>query len=366
MSYEQRTNTTVLIAEHRVHIAHMSIEKNVALAPLTTIKLGGSAQHFTSIASVDELIEALQFARSEGLAVHILGGGSNTIFSDAGFAGLVIHVGLTGVTIDEGGRVTAAAGENWDELVRQTIGQGLAGFETLSGIPGLVGATPMQNVGAYGQEVAQTITQVKALDRETLEEVSFTNEECQFEYRGSRFKYQDKEKYVITEVTYQLRPNGEPTVTYPQLIEALSDHEITAGVAGLAEVRRVVLGLRSKKSMIVDPADPHSRSCGSFFVNPVLNQTELTTLQETMQTDDVPTFVDDEGGTARVPAAWLIEQAGFTKGERRGGVGISANHPLALVNYEGTTTELLALAEEVRQGVEKKTGLSLTREPVVV
>ncbi|MAF80753.1 UDP-N-acetylenolpyruvoylglucosamine reductase [bacterium] len=226
----------------------------------------------------------------------------------------------------------------------------------------------MQNVGAYGQQVSEVITKVEALERSTGKVVSFTNQECDFDYRSSRFKYKDEGKYIITKVTYRLDPAGSPTVGYPQLAEKLGDEDIESGTSGLKKVREATLALRRSKSMVVDPKDPNSRSCGSFFVNPVLGMAQYDALVKRVQAqgiaEPVPNFAS--GVDVKVPAAWLIEQAGFKKGERRGGVGISENHPLALVNHDGTTQQLLALAQEIIQEVLDQFDVELVREPVLV
>ena len=350
------------------------MQQNVLLAPLTTIGLGGAAKYYARGSSVEEIKEALTFAQHHDLAVQVMAGGSNTVFPEAGFSGLVLKVELAGVELDEDGTVVAAAGESWDRLVQQAIKLGLAGLENLSGIPGSVGATPIQNVGAYGQEVAQTITSLKAIDRATLKEVVFSNDDCQFVYRSSRFKGNDRDRFIITAVTYQLRPQGEATLVYPQLREALNDGQALANLAPgqvqLTVVREAVLLLRQAKSMVIDEADPHSRSCGSFFMNPQLTAAELEQLtrrhHEAGGQGSVPTFVDSDDGAARVPAAWLIEQSGFAKGDRRDKVGISPNHALALVNYGGTTKALLALAGEIIAVVKKRFDIELIIEPVVV
>jgi UDP-N-acetylmuramate dehydrogenase len=336
--------------------------ERVPLAPLTTIGLGGTARYFISCAKVAELQQALVFARERKLPVAVLGGGSNTVFADGGFDGLVIHVALSGTTFGADGKVAAGAGEKWDDLVRSSVERGLAGIECLSGIPGLVGATPMQNVGAYGQQVADVITGVTALDRRTLEVVSLNNRQCVFSYRQSRFKGADFGQYIITAVMYQLEPGGQPKLKYPELAAAVSDRP------SLMEVREAVLALRRRKSMVVNAADPYSRSCGSFFMNVVLSKGDFDRLcQRYAQqggSGDVPSFPD--GDCRKVPAAWLVEQAGFSKGERRGKVGISPNHALALVNYGGTSAELLDLAADIQAAVKKTFGLTLVREPVVV
>ncbi len=249
----------------------------------------------------------------------------------------------------------------------------MAGLENLSGIPGSVGATPIQNVGAYGQEVAQTIVRVQALDRKSKNIVSFTNKECRFEYRGSRFKYQDRDRYIITHVTYLLARKGTTKLDYPKLrdeIDRLSFNNLKPGREQLLTVREAVLVLRQRKSMVINQHDPNTQSCGSFFVNPVVSIDQLKNLQNQIQTQGesalIPTFIDSDDGVARVPAAWLIEKAGFNKGERHGDVGISDNHTLALVNYGGTTVDLLAFAHEIQEMVKSKFNITLAFEPVIV
>jgi UDP-N-acetylmuramate dehydrogenase len=352
----------------------MHVRENVVLSDCTTIGLGGPARYFVECSSVAEVQEAIVWAREHDVSMHILGGGSNSLFADEGFAGLVVAIRIMGIEFEDGGVVTAGAGEQWDSLVVQSIERGLAGIECLSGIPGLVGATPMQNVGAYGQEVAEVIVLVDAVDRTTGQIVTFTNEECQFAYRGSRFKSDDAEKYIITSVQYALKSDGEPTLRYPQLASAAAGVD-GSGEAALKRVRQAVLALRRSKSMLVDAKDPNSRSCGSFFVNPVIPKEHLQKIQQ--QFSDVPFFTGEEtphGSAAanwaehsvKIPAAWLVEHAGFSKGFRRKGVGISDNHPLALVNHGGTTTALLELAADIQNAVLNKFEIQLEREPVVV
>lgn len=339
-------------------------QENVILAPHTTIRLGGPARFFVSVKSADTLREALREAGEKNLRVHILGGGSNTVFADNGFDGLVIKIDLKGVEfVDSGGDVLvmAQAGEVWERLAAETVRRNLAGFECLAGIPGQVGGTPVQNVGAYGQEVAQTIVEVAAVDRRTLAPVRLTNAECGFSYRMSRFKADDADRFVIVAVTYRLKKNGEPCLEYQQVRDKAGER------AGLKSVREIVLSLRKAKSMVIDPRDSNTRSCGSFFMNPTLEMAHLEKLQRWADEHNqgkAPFFM--AGGKVLVPAAWLVERAGFAKGLRRDGVGISDNHPLALVNYGGTSATLLALAGDIQRAVQDKFGISLIREPVVV
>lgn len=341
------------------------VREGVSLASLTTIGLGGPARYYARCSSLAALQRVLALVARRGWPVHVLGGGSNTVFSDLGFAGLVVHVAWRGITMRRSGRqvfVCAQAGEPWDSLVRRCAVGGLAGLECLSGIPGLVGATPMQNVGAYGQQVSDTIAAVRALNRKTLTVESFSAAACNFAYRHSRFKDDDRDRYIILEVVYRLAAGGRPMLDFPQVAAA-------AGSApSLVAVRRAVLTLRRRKSMVVRASDPHSRSCGSFFLNPILSQAAWRALQERYRaqggTDEVPAY--PAGHHIKVPAAWLVEHSGVRRGERRGGVGISPNHALALVNYSGTSAGLLKLAQEVGSRVERTFGIQLVREPEVV
>lgn len=353
----------------------LTIQRNIPLAPLTTLGLGGPAAEFAACTTIDDLRQAVRSTVVRMAPLHILGGGSNTIVPDEGTTGLVVHIALRGVKFTDDGDgvlVDAAAGEPWDELVLRCINEGLGGLECLSGIPGLVGATPIQNVGAYGQEVSQTIVHVDVLDRSTLEERTFAGGECGFRYRQSRFKSDDAGRFILTSVTFRLRKQARPEIRYPELGRYLQEIgetvSLPAGKPALDVVRNAVLTLRKRKSMVIDPADPNTRSVGSFFVNPVLHPAELEEAKRrwTGSGGDVPlpTFPSDEG--LKIPAGWLVEHAGFPKGYRKGGAGISANHALALVNYGGTTRELLELAEEIQAVVFGRFGIRLEREPVVL
>ena len=351
------------------------IRNNVALADYTTLKLGGNAKLFAECRSQTELVAALEYARKHHVRTHVLGGGSNTIFHDEGFDGLVIKIAMHGVQfIREEGvvRMVVAAGETWDDFVNLCVSHGLAGIECLSGIPGLVGATPIQNVGAYGQEVSETIESVKAIQRDTLHQRTFAHQDCMFAYRRSRFNHGDLDAFVITEVTFRLQADKEPEVRYAELQKYIDVNMnlsgLSAGQPKLEAVRNAVLALRKTKSMVIDAADLHSRSVGSFFKNPLLNKNEFSDFQQRCVAagieESAPSF--PAGGRVKVAAAWLVENAGYRKGFRSGGVGVSANHSLALVNYGGTTFELLALAEEIQLKVEEMFGILLEREPVIV
>ncbi|NUN69883.1 MAG: UDP-N-acetylmuramate dehydrogenase [Bacteroidetes bacterium] len=353
----------------------MVILRNIPLADRTTIRLGGPASHFCSCATVDDLRDALLYAQQHGLRVQLLGGGSNTVFSDVGFNGLVIGVDLKGITYrEEEGAVLAevAAGEDWDQFVAATVRKGYAGIECLSGIPGSVGATPIQNVGAYGQEVKDTIVSVTVLDRSTSDVRTFTLSECAFSYRTSRFKTTDAGRYIVTSVSFRLQPNGRPTIHYPEVrkkIEASVDLQaLKDGTESLTAVRTIVLALRAGKSMVIDPNDPNTRSVGSFFLNPIVGDEALAAVRRTWETigDGTPVPVFPFGAQTKIPAAWLIERSGFTKGYTRNGVGISARHTLALVNLGGTTAALMELAAEIQQGVFRTFGLHLEMEANII
>lgn len=336
----------------------MKLLEHVALAPRTTLGLGGPARFYVKAADDAALIEALEWARSESVEARVLGGGSNLVVADAGFDGLVIEMAQRGLQID-GGHLTAAAGEDWDELVARCVAEDLAGVECLSGIPGRVGATPIQNVGAYGQEVSQTIERVRVLDRESLEQRTLSPDECEFGYRDSMFK-RTPGRYVVLEVTFALTPGGAPLLAYAELQRALDGDAAPA----LAKVRETVIALRRRKSMVLDPADPNGRSAGSFFTNPIVAPAVADRLVEASD-EPVPRWPTDDG-RVKLAAGWLIERAGMTKGARRGAVGISTAHALALVHHGGgTTAELLALADEVRDAVEARFGVRLVREPTL-
>ena len=336
------------------------------LADYTTVHLGGPARRFVRAVTEEDLTEAVRAADSGGEPLLVLGGGSNLVVADRGFDGTVVQVATAGVRRGpEPGLVTVAAGEDWDAVVAGTVAAGLSGLECLSGIPGKAGATPIQNVGAYGQEVADTITAVRTYDRVTKEIDIFPNDRCGFGYRTSVFKRDDARRHIVLSVTFQLAEQsaGLP-VRYAELASALG---VSPGdQVASTEVRSAVIDLRRRKGMVIDPADPDTRSAGSFFVNPVLDGAALAAV-EAAAGAPVPRF-DAGDGLVKVPAAWLIERAGFAKGYSLGdGARISAKHTLALVNSGSATTEgLLALARQIRDGVRDVFGVSLTPEPVLI
>jgi len=344
------------------------------LAQHTTLGLGGPARYFHECTTEAELREALTWARERRLRVQIMGGGSNLVVVDAGFPGLVLKLAIGGIALREttqGVELTAAAGVEWDALVRQVVERGWTGIECLSGIPGTVGATPIQNVGAYGQEIAETLVSVRCLERAGLTEVVFPRDQCEFAYRSSRFKSRDHDHYIVLDITLRLYRDRLPQLRYAELAQAVRHHgelERLAPADAVSVLRNTVLELRRRKSMVLDPTDPNGRSVGSFFMNPVLSADAFERLVHRWgaagEGDGIPTFPAD--GRVKVPAAWLIEHAGFGRGYRRGGVGISTRHALALVNHGGTTAELLALAEAIERAVYERFGVRLEREPVVV
>jgi len=326
------------------------MQRHVALAPLTTLGIGGPAKFFVEARSVDEVRDAVDWAKSNGEPLLVLAGGSNVLIADEGFNGLVLHLDLRGMNVEKNGMVKAAASEQWDELVALAVAKNLAGVECLSGIPGSTGATPIQNVGAYGQDVSETIVAVDVFDRATGRLTSLTNDECRFAYRDSVFKHEAKDRYIVLSVTFQLRPDGPPLLRYPELQDFAGD------AADLQQVRDAVIAIRRRKGMVIDPTDPDTRSDGSFFMNPIVSADKLVQLGE------MPHF--PAGGKIKLSAAWLIENAGFRKGFVRGNVGISSKHTLAIINRGGgRAREILELARLIQESVREKFGVELQPEP---
>ena len=356
------------------------LRHDVPLAPLTTLGLGGPASHLADAGDAAGVREALDWSRERDVPVLVLGGGSNVILPDAGFEGLVLRARAPGVSFEEGagrgeaaGRVVvrAGAGVPWDEVVRASVERGLVGIECLSGIPGWCGAAPMQNIGAYGQELAETLVAVTAYDRDDGEVVRLPSDACGFGYRTSCFKAADRDRFVILSLELALAPDARPRPRYPELAEAVAREADLATLSPGEAVRLVrerVLALRRAKSMVIDPDDPDTRSAGSFFLNPVLSARAFDGLVERLAEHGIAAPVPSypSPGGVKVPAAWLVERAGFRKGERRGGVGISSVHALALVNRDGTAAELLELAASIQDAVERISGLRLEIEPTIV
>lgn len=343
----------------------MRMEENKPLAPFTTFGIGGPARWFLEAASEDEIAEAAAWADERAVKLFVLGGGSNLLVSDAGFDGLVMRVGLRGITAkdEEGQRIyQAAAGEDWDGFVAFSTEAECAGIECLAGIPGTIGGTPVQNVGAYGQEVASAIERVRAFDLREHAFVEFTAAECGFAYRRSRFNTVDRGRYIVTRVDYRLSPGGAPTVRYAELERALKTEGREMSVA---EVADVVRGVRQSKGMLLVEGDPNCRSAGSFFKNPVVSEEQVRRIAAAVGKE--PPRFPAGADQVKLPAAWLIEQAGFAKGYALGAAAISSRHTLALVNLGGASAaEVLALAGEIAAAVEERFGLRLEMEPVMV
>lgn len=336
------------------------VKENVLLAPLTTIGVGGRARYFVEVKSEDEVREALQFARGNGLPVFILGGGSNIVVSDDGFPGLVVRndiKGFRGEIVGGKARARVGGGENWDEAVRRTVEAGWAGLENLSGIPGTVGAAPVQNIGAYGASVDRVLTEVRVIDMETLKETVLSRKECEFAYRESVFKRKPG-KFFITEVTFELVPGGEPdAASYPDIQKYFADR---AGKPTLSEMRLAIIEIRSRKGMVILPGHEAFRSVGSFFKNPVVERGAIERVNVSCPN---PWFWEQEDGKVKVSAACLVEQSGFAKGYKEGAVGISPKHPLSLINLGGASArEIAAFAKKIKTVVWDKFGIELEEE----
>ncbi len=340
------------------------------------MQVGGRAGRLVTAATTEALVEAVRAADSTGEPVLVLSGGSNVVIADAGFPGTVVHVATRGVRVESADRcggvsLRVAAGEPWNPLVDRAVAEGWAGVEALAGIPGATGSTPIQNVGAYGQEVAQTVAQVRVWDRRTASVRTFASAECGFTYRDSVFK-QTAGRYVVLDVLFQLRVAdlSEP-VRYPALADELGVLEGTRHP--LAEVRDAVLALRRRRGMVLDPADPDTRSCGSFFTNPVLDPAQLAALQARAgarlgdAAARLPLWATPSGG-AKTSAAWLLEHAGFGKGfGMPGPAALSTKHPLAVTNRgSASAADVVDLARTVRDGVAERFGVRLQPEPVLV
>ncbi len=348
---------------------------DVPLAPRTTLGVGGYAARYVEARTEEAVLEALAWARSQRLEVTVLGGGSNVLVADRGVDGLVLRVAVSGYNqAIEGDRVTlsAGAGESWDALVATTVEQGWAGLECLSGIPGDVGAAPIQNIGAYGQEAGEVITFVYGIDRRSGATVGIDRLGCRFGYRDSVFKRKASGRFVIVGVTFSLQRGGAAAVRYAELERYLRD--AGAGPSpSLAEVRKAVLELRRRKSMLVEPGDENARSAGSFFVNPTLDEEAFARVRARIEAasvldagEPIPQF-SAGAGRVKIPAAWLIERAGFKKGTADGAVGLSTRHTLAIVNRGGATAEdILRFARRVRDVVLSRFGVRLVPEPMML
>jgi UDP-N-acetylmuramate dehydrogenase len=352
------------------------LQENIPLAPLTTIRIGGPARYFVEAGNVGEVQEAVTFARSRDLPLFVLGGGSNLVIADAGWPGLVLKIAIQGINQvqhsghDDHGKIRfdAGAGESWDRFVSHTVMARCAGVECLSGIPGSVGGTPVQNVGAYGQEVSETIASVQVLDLQDDKDNQVRElcpQACGFSYRASIFNTTERGRFIVLRVTYALTPGGAPHIAYADLQRHFEGRET---MPDLAETREAVRHIRARKGMLLVPGDSDCLSAGSFFKNPVLSEDQHKDLQQRAAARGltVPTYPALET-RKKVSAAWLVERSGFAKGFGSGPVGISTRHALAIVNHGGATAkEVIALQEQIQQRVEEIWSVRLEPEPVMV
>jgi UDP-N-acetylmuramate dehydrogenase len=345
------------------------IRRDVPLAPLTTFELGGPARFFCQATTSEDVVWALRWAGDQNLSVFVLGGGSNVVVGDGGFAGLVLQLLARGTEFRSQGDhvlLEAQAGEPWDDVVAAAVARDLAGIECLSGIPGTAGATPIQNVGAYGQEVADTLRWLRVLDRRTLEVRELPAADCGFAYRSSIFK-REPGQVIVLSASFALRPGAQPVLAYQELANALAGRTRPS----LSEVREAVLDLRRQKSMVYDAGDPNRRSAGSFFTNPIVGADQAAAVSAqavgerlVQAPEEVPQFPLPDG-RVKLAAGWLVEHAGVMRGLRMGPVGVSSRHALALVHHGGgSTADLIRLAVHVRDTVAARFGITLAPEPV--
>jgi UDP-N-acetylmuramate dehydrogenase len=345
----------------------MQFLEEVPLASYTTFQIGGPARWFAEAASEEDIAAGVAFARDRQLPLFVLGGGSNLLVSDVGFPGLVLHIALRGIaSTHELGRpiISAAAGEDWDGLVAYAVAANYAGVECLSGIPGTVGGTPVQNVGAYGQEVSQTIVTVRAFDRKTTQFVDLPASACGFSYRRSVFNSTQRERYVVSRVDYALNKNGLANFVYADLARYFAARNVVS--PSLAEVRDAVRTIRWQKGMLIVPGDADCRSAGSFFKNPVVPVTVVDSLAKQLGVEihSIPAYPAQDG-EVKLSAAWLIERAGYQKGYALGNAGISSRHTLALINRGGASAaDVLALRDKVTDTIASRFAIRLEPEPV--
>ena len=348
----------------------MQVEENIALAPLTTFRIGGPARFLIEAKSPGDVQEAVTFARSRNLPLFVLGGGSNLVVADTGWPGAVLKIAIAGIEqrpgLHEGKTLfDAGAGESWDRFVSHAVAAGCAGVECLSGIPGSVGGTPVQNVGAYGQEVSQTIESVEVLDLRDGQVRELCGKACGFSYRSSIFNTSERGRFIILRVTYALIPGDAPHLEYADLKRHF---EGSATSPTLSETRDAVRQIRSLKGMLIVPGDPDCQSAGSFFKNPVLTEAEHEDLQQRAEQKGLtlPSY-PALASKKKISAAWLVEKSGFARGYNVGNVGISRKHALAIVNRGGATAaEVLALKTQIQQRVQGIWGVQLEPEPVMV
>lgn len=361
----------------------MTLLENISLAPLTTFKVGGLARYFVEARTEQEVIAAVEHARSRQLSLFVLGGGSNLVVADSGWPGLVLKIAIRGAEqfdvpgtasprTDQRKEFQVGAGEEWDTFVAHAVAQNCAGVETMSGIPGTVGGTPVQNVGAYGQEVSESITSVRVLDLQTMQVGELSNSECGFSYRSSIFNSTHRGRYAVLSVRFALKPGGEPRLAYADLQKYFAESLKPT----LEQTREAVRQIRRSKAMLIVAGDEDCRSAGSFFKNPIVPATkydEVAKLADSRAkaagsaSAGTPPKYPAENGNVKIPAAWLVEHSGFHKGYAKGAVGISRKHSLAIINRGGATAaEIVALKNDVQKAVRETFGVELQPEPVFV
>jgi UDP-N-acetylmuramate dehydrogenase len=352
----------------------VEIQENIALAPYTTLAVGGPARFFIETRSDSDIVDAYRFARNQRVGFFVLGGGSNLLVSDDGFPGVVAHVtggDVEAVDDDHGHlRIVSHAGVEWDSIVRIAVEKDAAGIECLAGIPGSVGGTPVQNVGAYGQEVSSTVTRVHAVDLSAEQLLEMSNEDCRFSYRKSVFNGRRKDRYAITRVEYALNLGGAPSLEYRDVKQYFSERGIAQ--PSLGETADAVRIIRGRKGMVLADHDPDSRSAGSFFKNPVIDRSAVAALGQAAgcPAEKIPQYAAGAGydvSKVKLSAAWLIELAGFRKGHALGRASLSSKHVLAVTNRgNATAAEIIALRDAVIAGVLERTGIRLEQEPVLL
>jgi UDP-N-acetylmuramate dehydrogenase len=343
----------------------ISIQQNIPLAPFTTLQIGGPARYFAEVHTEPELFESVTFARERNIPIFVLGGGSNLLVSDSGFDGLVLHIAIhqPQSSTDRDGLLyeTVPAGIEWNDFVLSICEQGISGIECLAGIPGSVGGTPVQNVGAYGQEVSEAIHSVRALDLETMQFVELSNQQCGFAYRRSIFNTTHRGRYIVTAVTFRFDPARKPHLTYADLTRHFGATQPTP-----LEVYFAVRDIRHTKGMLIVDGEPDCHSAGSFFKNPIVDSNVLDRISATLDIPkgEIPNWPTDNN-QIKLPAAWLLERAGFIKGYIMGNAGISSRHTLALINRgNASAEEIIALRNTIQQKVNSLFGIQLEQEPV--
>ena len=348
----------------------MLVQENIPLASFTTLGVGGPARFFAVATSEEHICQALSFARARSVPFFALGGGSNLVVSDAGFPGLVLKVELPGIRqLDTDGRIAVGAGIEWDAFVQYCVKHKLEGVEALSGIPGTTGGAPVQNIGAYGQEVGESVSTVRAWDTFSDTIVELSHDECAFAYRSSVFNTSQVGRYIVIQTEFALHPHGQPRLKYADLRKHFTDNANPS----LAEVRGAVLDIRKSKGMLVVPDNPDSHSAGSFFRNPVISRYEFAVMKKKardmgiISTSETIPYFDVSEGNVKLAAAWLIEHSGFYKGYTHGRAGISEKHALALVNRGGAqASEIVSLKKLIEEKVTASFGVTLQPEPVFI